>query len=83
MTRNQKHTYVGPLNRSLRGPESKSNVLVPSSSALANLLALRAFRFGVEEDVRLLLESPLGLHCQFGRHNCGTSLTVVLKVLPD
>ena len=24
----------------------------------------------VEEDVRLLLESSLRLHCQFGRHDC-------------
>lgn len=74
-----KHTYVGPLNCSLRRPKSKSNVLVPSSSALAHLLALRAFRFGVEEYVRLLLESPLGLHGQFGRHDCGTLSTVMLE----
>lgn len=74
-----KHTYVGPFNRSLRRPESKTNVLVPSSSALADLLALGGFHFVVEEDVRLLLESPLGLHGQFGRHVCGTFSTVVSK----
>ena len=63
-------TDVGPVNGRLRRPETQTNVLVPSPSALANSLALRALVLGVEEDVRLLLEGSLRLHGEFGRHDC-------------
>lgn len=72
-------TYVGSLNRSLWRPESKSNVLVPSSPAFAHLLALRALHLRVKEYVRLFLESPLRLHGQFGRHDCDIPSTMVLE----
>ena len=64
------HTDVGTLNGGLWCAESQSNVLVPSSSSLANSAGLR-LRLGVQEDVRLLLESALRLHSQFGGHDCG------------
>lgn len=64
------HTDVVSLNGSLWGSESQSNVLVPSSSSLADSCGLR-LRLAVEEDVRLLLESALRLDGKFGGHDCG------------
>jgi hypothetical protein len=63
------HTDVGSLNGGLWCPESQSNVLVPSSSSLADSARL-GLRLGVEEDVRLLLESALRLNSEFGGHGC-------------
>jgi hypothetical protein len=67
------HTNIGPLNRRLRCPESQSNVFVPSSSTLAGSARL-GLRLGVEEDMRLLLESALRLHGEFGGHVCGCGM---------
>lgn len=64
-------TNVVALDGGLRGPEPKTDVLVPSPAALAHALGLAALTLGVEEDVRLLLESALGLDGQFGGHDCG------------
>lgn len=58
---------VVSLNGSLGGPEAQTNVLVPSPSTLSGPGSLD-LDLGVLEDVRLLLESPLGLYSQFGRH---------------
>lgn len=63
------HTDVGALNGGLGGTETKTNLLVPAAG-LANLLGL-SLRLGVQEDVRLLLESALRLDGQLGRHSCG------------
>lgn len=63
------HTDVSSVNCSLRCSETQSNFLVPSSSSLAHFLGLCALCLRVEEDMRLLLESTLRLHCQFGRHD--------------
>jgi len=70
-----RRTDVVSLNGGLWCAESQSNVLVPSASSLANSRRLD-LRLGVEEDVWLLLVSPLGLDGQFGCHNC----VVVVKV---
>lgn len=59
-------TDVAALNGGLGGTETQTNVLVPSSSALARSGAL-GLGLGVQEDVRLLLESTLRLDGQFGR----------------
>jgi hypothetical protein len=64
------HTDVASLNGGLWGSESQSNVLVPSSTTLANSGGL-GLRLRVEEDVRLLLESALRLYGKFGGHVCG------------
>lgn len=64
------HTNVGSLNRGLWCSESQSDVLVPSSSSLAGSGSL-GLDLGVEEDVRLLLESALRLDGKFGGHGCG------------
>lgn len=64
------HTDVRALNGILGRPEAQTDVLVPSPATLSDLLAL-ALTLGVEEDVRLLLESALALDSQFGRHDCG------------
>jgi len=64
-------TNVVALNGGLRGPETQTDVLVPSPATLAHALGLAALALGVEEDVRLLLESALGLDGQFGCHDCG------------
>jgi hypothetical protein len=69
------HTDIVALNGGLWCSESQSNVLVPSSSALANSGGLR-LRLGVQEDVRLLLERALRLHGKFGGHDCGDSVVV-------
>lgn len=62
-------TDIGTLNGGLWGSETQSNVLVPSSSTLSNSGRL-SLRFGVLEDVRLLLESALRLDSKFGGHVC-------------
>lgn len=49
-------TDVAALDRGGGGSETQTNVLIPSSSTLAWSGALR-LDLGVEEDVRLLLES--------------------------
>ena len=64
------HTDVVSFNGGLWCSEPQSNVLVPSSSTLADSAGLR-LGLGVEEDVRLLLESALRLHGQFGGHDYG------------
>jgi len=58
---------VATLNGSRGGTETQTNVLVPSSSALARSGAL-GLGLGVQEDVRLLLESTLRLDGQLGCH---------------
>lgn len=63
------HTDVGALNGGLGGTETETDILVPAAS-LASLLRL-GLRLRVLEDVRLLLESALGLDVQLGRHGCG------------
>ena len=60
------HTDVAALNGSLGGTETQTNILIPSSAALARSGAL-GLGLGVEEDVRLLLESTLRLDSQLGR----------------
>jgi len=65
-----RHTNVVALNGGLWGLETQTNVLVPSASSLAGSRGLD-LDLGVEEDVRLLLESALGLDGQFGGHFCG------------
>lgn len=60
------HTNVAALNGGLGGTETQTDILVPSSSALAGSGAL-GLGLGVLEDVRLLLESALRLDGQFGR----------------
>jgi hypothetical protein len=64
-----RHTDIGALDGSLGGSEAQANILVPSSAAVTRLGGLR-LRLRVEEDVRLLLESPLGLNREFCRHVC-------------
>lgn len=65
-----RHTNVVALNGGLWGLETQTNVLVPSATSLAGSRSLD-LDLGVEEDVRLLLESALGLDGQFGSHFCG------------
>lgn len=62
-------TDVAALDGVLGGTEAQTDILVPAA-ALASLLAL-GLALGVEEDVRLLLESALRLDGQLGRHGCG------------
>lgn len=62
------HTDVAALNGGLGSTESQTDVLVPSSSVLSRAGGL-GLDLGVLEDVRLLLESALGLDCQLGRPN--------------
>lgn len=64
-------TNVGAVNGGLGGPESKTDVLVPSPATLSGPLGLAALLLGVQEDVGLLLESALALDSQFGRHDRG------------
>ena len=61
------------LNSGLGGAEAQANVLVPSPATLARPSGLD-LGLAVEEDVRLLLESALALHGQFGGHLVGLSL---------
>lgn len=58
---------VATLNGSLGGTETQTDILVPSSATLAWSGGL-GLGLGVEEDVRLLLESTLRLDGQLGRH---------------
>jgi len=58
---------VAALNGGLRGSETQTNVLVPSSATLARSGGL-GLGLRVLEDVRLLLESTLRLDGQLGRH---------------
>lgn len=64
-------TNVGALDGSLGSPEAETDVLVPSPATLSDTLGLAALALGVQEDVRLLLESALALDSQFGRHDRG------------
>jgi len=61
---------VWSFNGRLWRSEAQPDVLVPSSSTLANSPAFGGLEFVVEEDVRLLLVGALGLDCQLGRHDC-------------
>ena len=63
-------TDVAALNGGLRGSETQTNVLVPSSATLARSGGL-GLGLRVLEDVRLLLESTLRLDGQLGGHGCG------------
>ena len=65
-----RHTDVAALNGGLGGTEPKADVLVPSPATLAGPRGLD-LGLGVLEDVRLLLESPLGLNSELGRHGVG------------
>ena len=65
----ESHTDVAALNGVLGGTETKTDILVPAAG-LTSLLGL-GLALGVEEDVRLLLESALRLDGQLGRHDCG------------
>ena len=67
-------TDVAALNGGLGGTETQTNILVPSSSALARSGAL-GLGLGVQEDVRLLLESTLRLDGQFGGPGATVSKT--------
>lgn len=58
---------VATLNGGLRGSETQTDVLVPSSATLARSGGL-GLGLRVLEDVRLLLESTLRLDGQLGRH---------------
>jgi hypothetical protein len=60
------HTDVAALNGSLGGTETQTNILIPSSAALARSGRL-GLDLGVLEDMRLLLESTLRLDGQLGR----------------
>ena len=64
-----RHTDVGTLNGGLWRSEAQTNIFEPSSTSLA-ALALRRLGLVVEEDMRLLLESALGLDSQLGGHAC-------------
>ena len=63
-------TDIVALNGGLWCSESQSDILVPSSSSLSDLGGL-GLDLGVQEDVRLLLESALRLYSKFGGHGCG------------
>lgn len=67
------HTDVVALDGILGSTETKTDLLVPAAG-LANLLGL-SLALGVEEDVRLLLESALRLDGQLGGHGCGIFLS--------
>ena len=60
-------TDVVPLNGRLGSLEPKTNVLVPSASALPDA-ALRGAGLAGEEDVGLFLERALRLDGEFGGH---------------
>lgn len=67
---NISRTDVASFNGGLGCAETQSDVLVPSSSSLADGGGLR-LGLRVQEDVGLLLESALALDGQFGGHGCG------------
>jgi hypothetical protein len=58
---------VAALDGGTGGTETQTDILIPSSSALARSGGL-GLGLGVLEDVRLLLESTLRLDGQLGRH---------------
>lgn len=58
-------TNVAAVDGSLGGTETKTNILVPSAAGLSRSGAL-GLDLRVLEDVRLLLESALGLDGQLG-----------------
>lgn len=65
-------TDIAALDGSFGSFEAQPNVLVPSPSTFSHPLALCILALVIEEDVRLLLISPLRLNGQFGRHGlCG------------
>lgn len=64
------HTDVAALDGGQRGTETETDLLVPPAS-LISLLGGLGLGLGVQEDVRLLLESALGLDVQLGGHGCG------------
>jgi hypothetical protein len=64
-------TNVVALDGGLGGPEAQTDVLVPSPATFSDTLGLAALALGVQEDVRLLLESALTLDSQFGGHDRG------------
>lgn len=66
------HTDIGAFDRGLGCPKAQSDVLVPSSATLSDFGALTPdfLRFGIRKDVWLFLVGALGLHSQFGRHDC-------------
>ena len=66
-------TNISSLDGLLGGLEAQTNVLVPS------LLLCLSRCFGVLEDVRLLEEGSLRLHCQFGHG--GLSMLLPLCVV--
>ena len=70
------HTNVRTLNGGLWGPETQTDVLVPSPATLSDSVAL-ALGLCVREDVRLLLERALALDSQFGGHDCGVGQSIV------
>jgi hypothetical protein len=76
------HTDVVALNGGLWCSEAQSNVLVPSTSSLSDSGGL-GLRLGVQEDVGLLLISPLGLDGQFGGHDCGVVVKSQVGVVED
>ena len=61
------HTNVVALDGGLWGPETEADILIPPPSTFSGPRSLN-LNLGVLENVRLLLESPLGLDSQFGRH---------------
>lgn len=68
LARSRRHTNVVSLNGVLGGLETKTDVLVPSSATLSDSPGLSGRTLGVEEDVRLLLESALALDGKLGGH---------------
>jgi len=71
-------TDVAALNGGLRGSETQTNVLVPSSATLARSGGL-GLGLRVLEDVRLLLESTLRLDGQLGRPDGKVSDSFVFR----
>lgn len=57
------HTDVGALNCGLGCLEPQADILIPSSPTFSNSVALCLLRLVVDEDMWLLLEGTLGLHC--------------------
>ena len=72
-----RHTDIVSLNGSLGGTEAETDILVPSPAALARPAALD-LGLGVLEDMRLLLESPLGLDGQLGGHGFDEGIDAAL-----
>lgn len=68
-TQSSRLTDISPLNGVLGGLETQADILVPSPASFADPTVRRTSLIG-EKDVGLLLESPLGLDCQFGGHSC-------------